>query len=92
MSLNQPLGLELRIRVRHRSAMHSQHPRQFAACRDAVARAQIARVHQRPQLVAQLDIQRNVAFRLEMYRKHWLSPKSQFYTTLACYKSQFVSS
>jgi len=38
-----------------------------------------------------LDIQRNVAFRLEMYRKHWLSPKSQFYTTLACYKSQIVS-
>src|SRR5260370_2242000 len=27
-----------------------------------------------------------------MYRKHGLSPKSQFYTTLACYKSQFVSS
>src|SRR5438445_13594286 len=26
-----------------------------------------------------------------MDRKHWLSPKSQLYTTLACYKSQFVS-
>src|SRR5712664_1274903 len=32
-----------------------------------------------------------MAFRLEMYRKHWLSPSSQFYTTLDCYKSQFVS-
>jgi hypothetical protein len=33
-----------------------------------------------------------VAFRLEVYRKHCVSPESQFYTTLACYKSQFVSS
>src|SRR5258707_2617660 len=32
-----------------------------------------------------------MAFRLEMYRKHWPSPSSQFYTTLDCYKSQFVS-
>jgi hypothetical protein len=28
---------------------------------------------------------------LEMDRKHWLSPRSQLYTRLACYKSQFVS-
>jgi hypothetical protein len=28
---------------------------------------------------------------LEVDRKHWLSPRSQLYTTLACYKSQFVS-
>ena len=64
MSLNQPFGFEFRVGVRHRGAMNAELPGQFAARGNAVAGAQLAGMHQRAQLVAQLNVQRNMAFGL----------------------------
>src|SRR6267154_3413031 len=55
--------------------MDAQDGSELAAGRNAVARAKIASVDQRAQLVAQLDIERNVTFGLEMYGQHCLSQK-----------------
>jgi len=48
VSLNQPLGLEFRIGIGDRGAMHAQRPGQFAAGGNAVPGTQIAGMHQRP--------------------------------------------
>ncbi len=64
MALNQSFRLKLRIGVRHRGAVYAELAGQLAARRDAVPRAQIARVHQGPQLVAQLNIKRHMTFGL----------------------------
>jgi purine-nucleoside phosphorylase len=56
MTLNQTLRLQLCIRIGHGGAVHTQHIRQLAASRNAVTMSQIARVHQRPQLIAQLNV------------------------------------
>src|SRR3989441_2196255 len=72
--LNQPFGFQLRVSVRYRCAMNAQHGRQLAARRDAVAGAQITGMHERAQLIAKLDVQRNVTLRLEMKWQHCLAP------------------
>src|SRR3989441_7385658 len=74
--LNQPFGFQLRVSVRYRCAMNAQHGRQLAARRDAVAGAQITGMHERAQLIAKLDVQRNVTLRLEMKWQHCLSPSA----------------
>src|SRR6266851_4558878 len=56
--------------------MDAEDGSELAAGRNAVARAKIAGVYQRTQLVAQLDIERNMTFGLEMYRQHCLSQKA----------------
>src|SRR5712672_608569 len=56
--------------------MDTEDGSEFAAGRNAVARAEIASVYQRAKLVAQLDIERNVTFGLEMYGQHCLSQKA----------------
>src|SRR5262249_29976542 len=76
VALYQAFGFELRIGIGHRGPVDAQNGREFPAGRDAVAGAQIACVHQGTKLVAQLDIERNVAFRLKVYRKHCLSPEA----------------
>src|SRR5713226_6202468 len=76
VSLNQPFGFQLRVGVRHRCAMNAQHGRQLAARRDAVAGTQITGMHERAQLIAKLDVQRNVTLRLEMKWQHCLSPSA----------------
>src|SRR5712692_5329550 len=91
MALNQPFRLELRIGVRHRGAVYAELAGQLAAGRDAVPRAQIARVHQGAQLVAQLNVKRYMTFGLQLQWQHWLLPAGHFLTRLACVKSQFVS-
>src|SRR6266571_4777224 len=75
--LNQPFGFQLRVGVRHRRAMNAQHGRQLAARRDAVAGTQITGMHERAQLIAKLDVQRNVTLRLEMKWQHCLSPSAK---------------
>jgi hypothetical protein len=45
---------------------------QLAAGGDAITGAKVAGVHQRAQLVADLDVERDVAFGLELQRHHWL--------------------
>src|SRR6266849_1584585 len=56
--------------------MDAEDGSELAAGRNAVARAKIAGVYQRTELVAQLDIERNVTFGLEMYGQHCLSQKA----------------
>src|ERR1700719_2732297 len=56
--------------------MDTEDGSELAAGRNAVARAKIASVYQRAELIAQLDIERNVTFGLEMYRQHCLSQKA----------------
>src|SRR5580704_15079601 len=58
--------------------MHSHHGGELAARRNAVAGPQIARMDQRAQLVAKLDVQRDVALRLEMKWQHCLLPGANF--------------
>src|SRR6267378_2956502 len=53
--------------------MHAEHNCQFAAGGNTVTGTKVARMHQGTKLVAQLDVKRNVAFRLQVDRKHWLS-------------------
>ena len=54
--------------------MNAQQGGKLSAGRNPVARAQITRMDERPQLVAELDVQRNVTLGLEMNRKYCLSP------------------
>src|ERR1700680_4711801 len=58
--------------------MDPQHGGELAAGRNAVAGAQIARMDERAQLIAKLDVQRDVALRLEMKWQHCLSPGANF--------------
>src|SRR5882762_9359000 len=53
--------------------MHAEHYCQLAAGGNTVTGAKVARMYQGTKLVAQLDVKRNVAFRLQVDRKHWLS-------------------
>jgi hypothetical protein len=64
MARNQPSGFELGIGVGNGCAMHAELRRKFAAGRDAVAGAQVTTVNQRAELIAQLDVKRNVALGL----------------------------
>ena len=66
MTLDQPFRFELRIGVRNGGAVNTEHCREFAASGNAVAGPQIAGVHKRAQLIAKLDIERNVTLGLEM--------------------------
>ncbi len=74
--LNQPFRFQLGVGIRHRRAVNAEHGRKFTAGRNAVAGAQIARVNEGAQLIAKLDVQRNVTLWLEMKWKHCLSPSA----------------
>src|SRR5258708_9262489 len=56
--------------------MNAEHGREFTAGGNAVTRAQISGVDEGPQLIAKLDVERNVALRLELEWKHCLSPSA----------------
>jgi hypothetical protein len=56
----------------------AQHGGEFAAGGNAIAGAQIAGVDERAKLVTKLDVQRDVALRLEMKWQHCLSPSGYF--------------
>ena len=76
MTLNQALGFKLGISIRHRRAVNAEHGGKLTASRNAVAGTQIACVHEGAQLIAKLDVQRNVTLRLEMKWQHCLSPSA----------------
>src|SRR5713101_2522824 len=76
VALNQAFRFQLGISVRHRGAVNAEHGGEFAARRNAVAGPQIACMHEGAQLVAKLDVQRNVTLWLEMEWKHCLSPSA----------------
>jgi len=76
VSLNQSFRFEFSVGVRHGGAVHAEHSRKLAAGRNAVTGAQIARMNKGPQLIAKLDVQRNVTLWLEMEWQHCLSPSA----------------
>src|SRR5882762_7568870 len=90
MAADQTFGFEFRVRVGDRGTVDAELYSEFAARRNAVSGAQIACVYQGPKLVAQLDVERNVAFGLQMHRNHWLSQPDQYNPVLCQVKSQFV--
>jgi len=65
---------------------------QFAARRDSIAGAKFARMDERAKLIAKLDVEGNVAFRLNLEGQHWLSPTGQYSIENWLEKSQFVFS
>src|ERR1700716_384163 len=90
MAADQTFGFELRVRVGHRGAMDAELHSEFAARRKGGSGAQFACVYQGAKLIAQLDVERNVAFGLQMHRNHWLSQPDQYSPVLCQVKSQFV--
>jgi hypothetical protein len=92
MATDQALGFKFRIGVGDRGAVNAELHGKFTARRDTVSRTQIPCVYQGADLVAQLDIERNVAFRLQVDWNHWHSPPDQYKTLLCQIKSQFVFS
>ena len=76
VALNETFRFQLGVGIGYRGAMNAEHGREFTAGRNAIARAQISGVDEGPQLIAKLDVQRNVALRLEMEWKHCLSPSA----------------
>src|SRR5262249_43705959 len=78
MALNESFRFEFGVGVRNGCAVNAEHRGELAARWDAVARAQITGMDEGAQLVAKLDVQGNVALRLQMNWKHWHSPVSQF--------------
>src|SRR5882762_1477517 len=80
MAADQSFGFEFRVRVGDRGTVDAELYSEFAARRNAVSGAQIACVYQGPKLVAQLDVERNVAFGLQVYRNQ----KATFLSTSSC--------
>src|SRR5260370_10552776 len=76
VALNQTLRFQLGISIRHCCAVNAKHGGELTAGRNADARAQVALVNTRAQLVAKLDVQGNVTLLLEMEWKHCLSPSA----------------
>jgi ABC-type sulfate/molybdate transport systems ATPase subunit len=54
--------------------MNTEHLRKFAAGGNAVAGAKVTSVNQGAKLIAELNVQGNVAFGLKVYWQHCLSP------------------
>src|ERR1700693_3971819 len=90
VAADQAFGFELGVRVCDGGAVNAQLRGEFAACGGAFSRAQIASVNQRADLIAQLDVERDVAFGLEMQRNHWLIQSGQSIISFSGVKSQFV--
>src|SRR6266566_8166861 len=92
MAADQAFGFEFRVCIGDRSTVDAELQGKFTARRNAVSRTQIACVYQGAKLVAQLDVERNVTFRLQMHRDHWYSQPVQYRGILCRVKSQFVFS
>ena len=56
VSLDQSFRFQFGVGIGHGGSVHAEHGRQLAACRDAVARAQITGMHQGAKLIAKLHI------------------------------------
>jgi hypothetical protein len=70
--------------------MDAQLRGELAAGGNAFAMAQIPAVNQGANLVAQLDVERNVALGLQMQWNHWLIQSGQSIVSFPVVKSQFV--
>ena len=66
VALDEAFGFEFGVGIGDGGAMDAEGESEFAAGGDAVTRTQIARVDQRADLVAKLDIEGNVAFGLKV--------------------------
>jgi len=78
VSLDEAFGFEFGVGIGDGGAMNAESESEFAAGGDAVTGTQIAGVDQGTELVAELDIERNVTFGLKVYWQHCLSPQRIF--------------
>jgi hypothetical protein len=90
VAADEAFGFEFGVGVRDGGAVNAQLRGEFAACGNAFSRTQIASVNQGADLIAQLDVERDVAFGLEMERNHWLVQSGQSIISFSGVKSQFV--
>src|SRR5882762_2126139 len=90
MPADQTFGFEFRVRVGDRGTVDAELHSELAARRNAVPGTQIACVYQGAKLVAQLNVERNVAFGLQMHWNHWHSQPDQYNLIFCHVKSQFV--
>jgi hypothetical protein len=90
VTTDEAFGFEFGIGVRDSGAVDAQLRRQFATCGNALSGPQIASMNEGTNLVAQLDIERNVTFGLQQEWNHWLTPSGQFILPFPYVKSQFV--
>jgi hypothetical protein len=72
--LDKAFGLEFGVGVGNGGAMDTKHLREFAAGGNAVAGVKVTGVNEGAKLVAELDVEGNVAFGLKVYWQHCLSP------------------
>ena len=66
VALDQTFGFEFGVSVGDGGAMNAQHCGEFAAGGNAVAGAKVTGVDEGTELVAKLDVQRDVAFGLKV--------------------------
>jgi len=78
VTLYEAFGFEFGVSVGDGGAMNTESESEFAAGGDAVTGTKIASVDEGAELVAELDIERNVAFGLKVYWQHCLSPQGIF--------------
>ena len=74
VSLDEAFGLEFGVGVGDGGAMNTEHLREFAAGGNAVAGAKVTGMNEGAKLIAELNVERNVAFGLKVYWQHCLSP------------------
>ena len=65
VAVDEAFGFELGVGVGDGRAVDAQLRGKFAACGNALARAQIAAMNEGADLVAQLDVERDVTFGLQ---------------------------
>ena len=80
MAADEAFGFEFGVGVGDGGAVDAQLRREFAARGDALAGTQISAMHQRANLVAQLDIERNVTLGLKMEWQSLSHPISPIYS------------
>jgi len=78
VSLDEALGFEFGVGIGDGGAMDAESESEFAASGDAVTGTKIAGVDEGTELIAELDIERNVTFGLKVYWQHCLSPQRIF--------------
>jgi hypothetical protein len=78
VSLDEAFGFEFGVGIGDGGAMDAESESEFAAGGDAITGTQIASVDQGTELVAELNVERNMTFGLKVYWQHCLSPRRIF--------------
>ena len=92
VAADEAFGFKLGVGICDGGAVNAQLSGEFAAGGNALAGAQISAMNQGANLVAQLDVERNVTLGLQMQWNHWLIQSGQSIVSFSGVKSQFVFS